>query len=199
MIEIGPTDEIPDRAFTAVGHGERDLAVMNRMLARLRRHVAEIDVSDGPRDDRFVDDAEHMIVLPDPSIVSSSDDLVAVGFFGQARADVDHRPIVELEERLVRRMPGTTGLVAYYNVHWPTRGWGNLVLFAGEAAKDGWGHDDLHHDAIERSARHYHSIRLHNGIVAGGLLGGRPVRLVRTKYLDFSTVPPWRCIRSLAP
>lgn len=195
MIEIGPTQELPDRPFTALAHGEHDLAVMGEMLTRLRRHVREVDLTPGHRDDRFADDAEHMIVLPDTSLVTTTSDLFAVGFFGQARADVDHRPIVELEERLVRTMPGTPGLVAYYNVHWPGRGWGNLVLFTDEATKAGWGHDDVHRDAVDRSPAHYHSIRLHNGAVDGGLLGNASIRPVRTRYLDFATDPPWCGVR----
>jgi hypothetical protein len=197
VIRLGPTEEVADHPFTAVGHGRHDVSVMNRMLDRLRCHVGRIDLSAGPRDDRFVDHGEHMIVLPNPSLLPSAADLVAVGFFGQARSDVDHGPIVAIEERLVRLMPRTPGLVAYYNVHRPPTEWGNLVLFTGDTAKDGWGDDELHRDAIARSSDHYHSIRLHNAVVAGGVPGGAPIRLVRTKYLDFDHEPTWRALREI--
>ncbi len=202
MISLDPTEEVTARPFSSVAHGEHDLAVMNRMLDRLRHHVDGVDHTRGPRDDRFVDRGEHMIVLPNPHLLghpsSTTADLAAVGFFGQARVDVDHRPILDLEEELVRLMPGTPGLVAYYNVHWPTEGWGNLVLFTDDVSKGGWGHRELHHDAVERSAAHYHSIRLHNGVVTDGLSGRAPIRWVRIKYLDFATDPPWRAVRTIA-
>lgn len=171
---------------------------MNRMLDRLRAHVGRVGsrLQNGPRRDVFADDdGKHLIVLPHPGLVSASGELTAVGFFGQARADVDHTPILDLEDALVQDMPSNLGLVAYYNVRWWHNGWGNLVLFLDDEAKDGWGSDQRHREAVELSPRHYHSIRLHNGMLPGGLVGHDAIDLVRTKYLDFDR--PWRAVRHL--
>lgn len=195
IIELTAAAPTPGREFAHAHHGRRDLMVMNRMLSRLRLHIDQVAApAGGPRRDGFTDDeGEHLIVLPHPELLSVTGDLTAVGFFGQARSDVDDTPILDLEDALIDDMPSNPGLVAYYNVHWPDSGWGNLVLFADEEAKDGWGHDRRHLESIDLSPRHYHSIRLHNGVLPGGLPGRDGLRLVCTKYLDFDR--PWRAVR----
>ncbi len=198
MIELAAFEPTPGRDFAHVDHGRRDLAVMNRMLVRLRRHIEQIgaDRAGQSRRDLFTDDeGEHRIVLPHPELLSITAELTTVGFFGQARSGIDHSPILRLEDALIDDMPSNAGLVVYYNVHWPDTGWGNLVLFVDDGAKDGWGHDQRHLDSIELSPRHYQSIRLHNGALPGGLPGADVIHLVRTKYLDFDR--PWRAVRRL--
>ena len=85
------------------------------------------------------DQGTHRIVITDTRRARAPGDLVAVGFFGQARLDVDHRTIVDLESALIADMAAEATPLVYYNVHWPGVGWGNLVLFADEAAERGWG------------------------------------------------------------
>jgi hypothetical protein len=193
---------VPDRPFTAVELSVGDLRVMNQMLGRLRRHVAEVVRPSGDlrRDDRLTDPdgSQLKIVMPDVHAALEPRDLVAVGFFGQARMDVDHAPIVGLEAALIADIGRESGPVVYQNLFWPGVGWGNLVLFDGWQSKDQWGREDPRHvEAIRRSPAHYHSIRLHNGVVPGGLPGVDGVRLVRTRYLDYSGERPWRAVRDL--
>jgi len=175
---------------------------MDQMLVRLRRHVAEVVAPSraASRDDRVTDPdgSQLKIVMPYVRAALEPRDLVAVGFFGQARMDIDHAPIVGLEAALIADVSGDSGLLVYENLFWPGVGWGNLVLFDGWTSKDRWGRDDPRHvESIRRSPAHYHSIRLHNGVVPGGLPGDAGVRLVRTRYLDFSGDRPWRAIREL--
>jgi hypothetical protein len=203
VITLGPAEEIPDRPFSALDRGWADLEVMDRMLARLRRHVVEVsgEAAFGSRIDRFADPGDggdHKIVLTDIAAARTGGDLVVVGFFGQARGDVDHRPIVDLEESLIADMAEAVNPLVYYNVHWAGAGWGNLVLFADQQAKAGWGHDPRHATAVARSPLHYHSIRLHNGTLPGGLPGGRRIELVRTRYFDFSGPIAWKAVRDYA-
>jgi hypothetical protein len=201
MITLAPDAILPDRPFTALEHTLDDLRVMNQMLAALRRHVADVVIPSAAtnRDDRFVDPdsgGHYKIAIPDATRVTDPGDLVAVGFFGQARMDMDHRPIVDLENALIADLAADPGIVVYENLFWPSVGWGNLVLFGDWDAKDRWGRiDPRHAEAIRRSPTHYHSIRLHNGLVEGGLPGESGVRLVRTRYLDYSGDRPWRAVR----
>ena len=48
------------------------------------------------------------------------------------------------------------------------------------------------------SPRHYHSIRLHKGTIAGPFLGEGDVKIERTKYFDFDSDPAWRGLRVFA-
>jgi hypothetical protein len=201
---LRPDEVVTDRPFTAPSHGEEDRAILDRMLTRLRRHMAEVVVPSGDvrRDDRFTDPADgsqHSLIVADVARATAHRSLVVVGFFGQARMDVDHAPIVDLEQAIMADMGTEPGLVVYYNVHWPAEGWGNLVLFDDWTAKDRWGRDDPRHtEAVRRSPAHYHSIRLHHGIIDDGLPGEGTVRLVRTRYLDYRDRPAWRAVRELA-
>jgi hypothetical protein len=199
---LAPGAEVADRPFTALERTVEDLRVMDQMLVRLRRHVAEVVIpsGDGSRDDRLTDPdgSQLKIAIPDVREAIAPRDLVAVGFFGQARMGVDHAPIIDLESALIADLAAHPGLLVYQNLFWPGVGWGNLVLFDGWESKDRWGRDDPRHiDAVRRSPTHYHSIRLHNGTIAGGLPGLGGVLLVRTRYLDFSVDPPWRAVREL--
>jgi hypothetical protein len=207
VIELGADELVPARPFTAPAWTTTDEAVLDRMWGRLRSHArtheagrvpgypAEREAND--RTDKIVDPdgSVHTIVVPHLPRALHSDDLFAVGFFGQARAGVDHAPIIELEAELISDMWRNDGLVAYYNAFYPEAGWGNLVLFADAETERAWGDDRRHVVAVRRSPDHYHSIRLHHARALGGLLGSGPIRITRTRYLDFAGDRPWHAVR----
>ena len=121
---------------------------------------------------------------------------MAIGFFGQARADVDHTPIVELEHALLRRADEFRGLLAYHDVYFrERRQWGNLVVFATDDDPGSLARDPEHRVSTELTASHYHSLRLHRFALPDGALGPAPLRWVQTTYLDFADDPPWRAVR----
>jgi hypothetical protein len=192
---LAPDAPVPGRPFADPARSDDDLAALAAIRAALvRRHAA----GGGPG--RWVDaaGAEHWLVAPDWDALASTRPAVAVGFFGQARADVDHAPIVDLEHDILARAASFAGLLAYCNVRFADGQWGNLVLFA-DAGGPGhvWG-DAVHADAIARTPRHYHSLRLHRASLAGGLLGEDGLRLERTSYYDFASDPVWRAVRLAA-
>jgi len=206
VIKLDATTEVPSRPFTALRSTDDDLQVMEQMLDRLRRHIEELPRTTDDaervtsRDDRFTDPSDrgiHRIVITDPGRVRERHDLIVVGFFGQARADVDHEPIVDLESALISDMAADANPLVYYNVHWPGVGWGNLVLFTDMDAKNGWGDDPRHAEAVERSPAHYHSIRLHVGDLPGGVVSRQAIELRRTRYFDFSGADPWTAVREI--
>ena len=204
MIELGADETVADRPFAALDRTGEDGEVLRQMWARLRSHVQGLGAAaDRPehRLDRATDadGSVHTMVLPNMRRAMASNDLFGVGFFGQARHQVDHTPIIELEAALIADMPSTPGLVAYYNAFDPSAGWGNLVLFEDQGVERAWGGDPRHVDAVRRSPAHYHSIRLHHATAIGGLLGSGPIEIVRTRYLDFADDPPWRAVRERTP
>lgn len=198
-MELRADELIADRPFAAPDRTAEDGEVLRRMWTRLRIHVQGMGAADrsGHRLDRVADadGSVHTIVLPNLRRALTSDDLFGVGFFGQARQQVDHSPIIELEAALIADMPSTPGLVAYYNAFDPSAGWGNLVLFEDQGVERAWGGDPRHADAVRRSPAHYHSIRLHHARAVGGLLGSGAIQIIRTRYIDFGDDPPWRAIR----
>ena len=194
-VHLAPDAPVPGRPFADPARSDDDLAALAAIRAALvRRHAA----GGGPG--RWVDaaGAEHWLVAPDWDALAATRPAVAVGFFGQARADVDHAPIVDLEHDILARAASFAGLLAYCNVRFANGQWGNLVLFA-DAGGPGhvWG-DAVHADAIASTPRHYHSLRLHRASLAGGLLGEDGLRLERTSYYDFASDPVWRAVRLAA-
>lgn len=207
MIRLASDELVPDRPFTAPSWTLTDETVLDRMWDRLRVHArtyeSEPVAQPGPeraandRMDKAVDPdgSAHTIVLPDLPRALRLQDLFAVGFFGQARTGVDHAPIMELETELIADMWRNDGLIAYYNAFYPEAGWGNLVLFADAETERAWGDDRRHVDAVRRSPDHYYSIRLHHAQASGGLLGTGPIRITRTRYLDYEGDRRWRAVR----
>jgi hypothetical protein len=189
---LAPGALVPDRPFTHPERTREDLAALATIRAKLAARVVNASRKASWRDP---DGAEHWTVVPDRDALVTARPLVAVGFFGQARDDVDHLPIVELEHRLLERAAAFEGLLAYHNVRFASGQWGNLVLFAHDAGPLRVRDDVVHADAIARTPRHYHSLRLHRVDVPDGILGAEPLRLLRTSYYDFADDPPWRAVR----
>lgn len=194
---LGPTEQVPGRPFVDHKAGEEDLSTMRWMAGHLRSLIASYAGGGRPVYTHEVDEngASHRIVIPDWEALQMDEDVTAVGFFGQIRPEVNHGPIMDLENELIDQLPATPGLLTYYNLHRPKLGYGNLVLFASEDAKDGWRDNNTHGMAVDKTPDHYYSVRLHNGLILGGVTGSASLVLLRTKYYDFRTVPHWRAMR----
>lgn len=137
----------------------------------------------------------HWLVVPELRALVHSRPAFGVGFFGQAREDVDHSPILDLEQELLARAPLLPGLLAYYNVRFVAGQWGNLVLFAREDDPVRVRSDPTHLEALARTAEHYRSVRLHRLRFPDGAVGPAPAALESTLLIDFSETPPWRAVR----
>ena len=76
-----------------------DLAALAAIRAALVRRHGEDRAAGRWRD---AEGAEHWLVAPDWDALAATRPAVAIGFFGQARDDVDHAPIVDLEHDILR-------------------------------------------------------------------------------------------------
>ena len=192
-VALAPDEVVPRRRFADPGETARDAALLEEIREALRRRLAT-GAAGGTWPDRSGD--EHLLVIPDVAAVENTVPAVAVGFFGQARADVDHTPIVELEHALLRRADEFRGLLAYHDVYFRERKqWGNLVVFATDDGPGSLARDPEHRISIELTAAHYR------------FPAAAPVRVCptapwarrlcagcRTTYLDFADDPPWRAV-----
>src|SRR5690242_18986943 len=112
-LHLAPDAPVPGRPFADPARSDDDLAALAAIrTALVRRHA------DGRGAGRWVDaaGAEHWLVAPDWDALAALRPTLAVGFFGQARDDVDHAPIVDLEHDLLARAGSFAGLLAYCNV-----------------------------------------------------------------------------------
>ncbi len=184
---------MPGRPFSDPEATAQDLAALEAMRAALREH-AEKRSTDGTWIDRS--GAAHWLVAPRPERLLERAACLAIGFFGQARVDVDHQPIISLEHAMLARAEEIRGLLAYHDVQFAHGQWGNLVLFEDGTDTGPLRIEQHHAEAITRAPGHYHSLRLHRGRLPDGPLGSRELELVTTLYLDFAETPPWRAVRS---
>jgi hypothetical protein len=195
-LRLAADEEAPGHSFADPAWTARDLAILGKVRAALREQTVA-----PRRKSRWTgaDGAAHWLVVPDWERLASVAPATAIGFFGQAREDVDHGPIVALEHELLARAETIDGLLAYHNVRFADGQWGNLVVFAAAGDPAGVRADTRHVEAVSRTPRHYHSLRLHVGTLDTGALGEQEPRIARTLYLDFAGDPPWRAVRDYAP
>lgn len=181
-----------DRSFADPARTDADLSVLDGLWASLRERV-DSGLGGGSWE---TDGESHWLVVPDLDALTQSRPIAGVGFFGQARGDVDHAPIVALEHDLLERASDFPGLLAYYNVRFAAGDWGNLVLFVSENASGHVRGDSIHARALALTPRHYNSVRLHRLRFPDGTAGDAPPALASTLLIDFSEVPPWRAVRN---
>lgn len=186
---------VAGRSFSDPALTDADCATLGALRATLRR------AAEGPRGDvlRFADEvADHHIVIPDWAALESVRPAALVGFFGQARSDVDHAAIGAFELDIVGRAATFPGLLAYHNARLASGHWANLVVFRSTAATAGVTGDAIHASAVALTPRHYRSLRLHRGVLADGCLGEAEGVVRETLYLDFGETPAWRALRAYA-
>ena len=180
------------RPFTDPANTERDAAVMRDMLGRMRAFARSWLESPPPGPGALVREADAAgnrtwIRVPDRDALLAVGELTTVGFFGQARADVDHDPIHRLEEAIVDTLELVRGVLSYFDLGLPHGGYGNLILCDSPDAPVLWHEHRTHARAVELAPRHYHSARLHNGVVRSPLLGDADLVVLRTRYYDFDS------------
>jgi hypothetical protein len=191
-VSLSPGEAARGRDFTDPVRSDEDLAALETIRASLTERIR----SGFAGGEWSVADEAHWLVVPELGALVQSRPTFGIGFFGQAREQVDHTPILEFEHELLARANAFPGLLAYYNVRFADRQWGNLVLFASEDDPANVRSDPTHQDALARAAHHYRSVRLHRIRLPGGALDAAPPRLESTLLIDFGETPPWRAVRA---
>jgi len=206
-IALGPADHDESRPFAYVAHNAADLAALEKMAARLLQLIGEHDQGRGLK--RFHPYLLHTaegrwlrMVVNQPEALQVERDLALVGFFGHRRpvvppeVDVD-KDTIDLE--LIADFPEHSGVLAYCSMALDDANFGNLVLMAGPEINEQWNTSARHAYASRVIApRYYTSVRLHNGVLPGGLRSGQAPVLLRTKYYDYSGDWPWAAVREYA-
>jgi hypothetical protein len=138
----------------------------------------------------------HRTIICDERRLGDGRDLGWVGFFGVKRRDIDSTPLTVRDDELVREFPAHSGILSYSSVELGGGDWGNLILLDGDEAREHWRTSPRHADAARVLApRHYTDVRLHQGVLPGGLRAGRAPVLRRTKYYDYQGSETWRAER----
>ena len=191
-VALAPDERVAERDFADPDRTQEDLAALAVLRAAQRERV----LGGGVTGTWSHGGATHWLVTAVPHRLLASEACRAIGFFGQARADVDHAVIVELEHAILERPQELPGFLSYHNVLLANGQWGNLVLFEWDADTTYFHSEPRHARSIALAPEHYHSLRLHRGVLPDGPLGARDVEVYSTLYLDFDGDERWRALRT---
>lgn len=199
---LGARQRVPGKEFTDPERTLADVAIMDRMLARLRLQSRSWPGGPGSAEllEQPTGGLRHWLVVPRTSALLAAHQVTAVGFFGDLRPGVHHAAIYELEADVVGRLPryAAAGLLAYYDAELDRGVHGNLVLFGAPGVPSQWHRDVVHARAVALAPHHYRCIRLHRGLIRGPFLGAGGLAVARTRYFDFGRESAWRGLRVMA-
>jgi hypothetical protein len=201
---LAASELLPDRPFTNPEHTWDDARAIDFVLERLRALVHQPPPPNmhAPVQQTYWLKAEgrtHRLILCDAASLRTASRLTLVGFFGQRRPDVDPTPVNQIDSELIGELGDHPGLLSYCSLLMENGDYGNIVLFVSEEAKYHWATSNRHAYAVRViSPKYYATVRLHNGIVPGGLAAGVAPVFESTKYLDYRAMLPWRGIRTFS-
>jgi hypothetical protein len=204
-VRLAPRETAAGHEFTDPDRTPGDLRSVRVMLGEIRRHVASAaSLPPEPRplvlERREADGRAHRTVVCDERRLADGEDLTWVGFFAMRRRDRDHTPLTLRDDELIQEFPAHPGILSYSSLELPDGDWGNLILLDGDEAREHWRTSARHADAVrELAPRHYTDVRVHQGVLAGGVLAAREPLLRRTKYYDYRRGATWRAEREWAP
>lgn len=203
-MQLTPEEVVSDRPFSDPEHSVADLQIMRRMARQLIDTYGDPLVCDFAPGKRPICKSDKQgryfrIYYIRPAELFATHNLSVVGFFGQKRPDADIRPLLEADRRFEETFHDHPGLLSLSTVRLPDGDFGNLVLFTDEAAKDKWNFSPLHDKLAARiSPPYYRTVRLNNGVLPRGLDDPGALFLVRTRYIDYTSDPHWRAVRTYA-
>jgi hypothetical protein len=201
-IRLNWSDIVPDRPFTNPDNNAEDLGHLQYMIERLRGLLTHVEIPAQPRPYvLYLEEGEERrqrIALARPEELLACTELAVVGFCGAKWPEADRAPLDAVDEELVEEFMLHPHLLSYSSLQVEDGNWRNLVLFSHPQGIGHWVVSLKHAGAVrELAPRYYMNIRLHNGVLPGGLLSGQALRLTRTKYYDYGEQPLWWAVREL--
>jgi hypothetical protein len=129
----------------------------------------------------------HRIAIYAPQALPALDDCAFVGFISRKQQSIDPFIAHELhrvDQQLLGELVSISGLLAYSSLELHAGNWYNLVLLNDASDKAHFKDIAIHRYAAYQLAPHYYEwIRLHSGMLHGGLAGA--LILQKTKYYRF--------------
>jgi hypothetical protein len=203
-VPVEPLETIEGRPFTNPVDSLEDLAWLQYMVGTLRQLLGQLEVIKAqPRPFvMYLQESEnryHRIALAHPELLLDDKDLIVVGFCGRKRPDLDRGPIDAVDGELIAAFSQHPYLISYSTLQLPDGNACNLVLFSDYHGLSDWAKGERHaYAANELAPRYYHCIRLHNATLPGGLISGKELVLLRTKYYDYREDAIWLGVRELS-
>lgn len=202
-LRLSEAEFVPERPFTHPDNNAQDLAHLQSMAEKLahllsqsgaipaqpRPYVLYLEEADGRR---------LRVALARPEELLFCTELMIVGFCGHKWPEADRAALDAVDAELLAEFMQHPHLLSYSSLEVEGGNWRNLVLFSQAQGIGHWAISARHADAVQNLAPlYYQNIRLHNGVLPGGLLAGQKLLLTRTKYFDYQDQPFWWAVREL--
>jgi hypothetical protein len=169
-------DVLDYRIYTDVNKGRLDLIVLRYMAHSIQlillkeAVVTHMPLLSYSRERRG---RMHRIAIYDQQGLQEQQDLAFVGFVSRKQQPLSAsilEDIYEVDRKLVVELVGTPGMLSYSSLELRTGNWYNLVLFNDPITKRHIRDSETHkYAAYQLAPRYYEWIRLHNGIMPGGI------------------------------
>lgn len=198
VLEI--TEGVRGRPFTSPDLYTADHAVLSFMLADLQALLTSAAAVEAYKPiEWIVHGRKRRTIVCDPMALNSEKvDVNVVGFFGERNDERDGTPLEEANAEIVLEFRNYPGILSYNSMELTDGNWANLVLHDKPDTREYWRASRRHAEAAEElSPLYYRTVRIHNGILPGGLHGGEEIRIESTKYWDFTRPTVWRARRDL--
>ncbi len=173
--------------------GKLDLVILKLMAQRLYLTLHQLDQPANTLQPLLYTLEErhkrvHRIALYRPGELLAPRPLLFVGFISGRRRPPDQSVLNEIhkiDQKLVVELMNISDILSYSSLELRTGRWYNLVIFTNETTKDELKKNSTHtYAAYHLAPQHYEWIRLHNGVMPGGL-AQQDMRLKSTKYYVF--------------
>ena len=180
--------------FQTAGKVKSDLLVLRYMTQKIHLHLLNLPPSTLLPSVDYVEERHnhiHRIVVYNQQEILLKSSLMFVGFISGIQEHISLATIQELhriDKLLIAELADHPGLLSYSSLALRKNRWYNLVLLSDYAAKAYFKHNSTHRYASYQLAAHYYAwIRLHNGVMPGGLVYNQLI-LQRTKYYTFPEI-----------
>lgn len=173
--------------------GKLDLGVLKLMAQRLYLTLHQLDQPVNNLQPLLYSLEErhrrvHRIALYRPAELLVARPLLFVGFISGKRHPLEQHVLDEIQridQKLVPELMGIADILSYSSLELRTGRWYNLVIFTDTGTKETLKKSSTHtYAAYHLAPRYYEWIRLHNGVMPGGLVQ-QDLRLESTKYYVF--------------
>lgn len=202
-IKLGKDQKAEGHRFSDVEHTLEDLATLRKMAHQLvdtyeDPKVCDFTLRNGPVCQSDPHGRHFRIYYIQPDRLFSTHNLAVVGFFGKKRPNADIGPLLKADRLFEQEFRHHPDLLSLSTVRVANGNFGNLVVFSQSSAISKWNNSDVHRKLVaEISPPYYLNIRLNNGWLPLGVEDPDGLWIERVKYIDYSSTPAWRAMRTL--
>lgn len=190
---LNSSEALDEYSPPAGGEHEQDLVILRYMTQRINITLYLLDGPTNPSQPLlyYLEEGHkytHRIAIYTPQELLLNNKLDFVGFISRKLQPGDSQVIEEIravDKKLIVELINTPGLMSYSSLELRDGRWCNLVLFSGPELKMHLKKSETHaYAAYQLSPRYYDWVRLHNGIMPGGLARNEML-LQKTKLYQF--------------